>query len=95
MITMEVMMEQCLTILLHVWHGITAVLLRILEFAGLWIVYWFGLFMLSCILLVVTNGRIRLFIKRERDKTIIDFWVCFWFGFMCTVVHSIIWLLAS
>lgn len=67
-------------------------------FLGLWIVYWFMWFMVfGTILLALGPRLIRPFrgaLKRgKKIEFTLDFWVIFWYGFMTTIIHSIIYLL--
>jgi len=65
-----------------IWHVIAMGLLGLFIFFGLWIIYWFSWFMLSCIGVVLTKGK----------SITVGFWVCCVFGFMCSTIHSLIWL---
>ena len=82
----------------YMWHMAVMALKGLGWFFGMWVVYWFAWFMILNILLMILGPRLIKPFKKavkigKKTELTVDFWVIFWYGFMTTVVHSILYLL--
>ena len=63
-------------------------------FIGLWVVYWFAWFIaLGLLMFLIESWLIRAGNKTVRIREDSGFWVSFWYGFMSSVMHCILYLL--